>query len=228
MREFMAYDPRFVGGQYVASGDVNGDRFDDIIIGADSGGGPNVKVFSGKDGSMLANFFAYDPRFTGGVRVAAGDVNGDGKDDIICGAGAGGGPNISIFNGADDSLMRSYFAYDPRFNAGVYVGAGDINGDGRDDVICGAGAGGGPNVTVFKGDDGALLSSYFAYNPQFTGGVRVAAADRDGDGRDDVVTVAGPNGGPDVSSFDGTSGHRVDQFFAYDPSFQGGLFCGGR
>jgi len=55
---------------------LNGDGFADIIIGADAGGGPNVAVFSGKDGKSLYDFFAYDPHSAGGVRVAAGDVIG--------------------------------------------------------------------------------------------------------------------------------------------------------
>ena len=58
-----------------------------------AGGGPDVNVF-GADGTFLAGFFAFDPKFTGGVRVAVGDVNGDGFPDIITAAGPGGGPNI--------------------------------------------------------------------------------------------------------------------------------------
>src|SRR5207244_983077 len=114
------------GGVNVAVGDVNGDGFADIIIGADAGGGPNVSVFSGKNGSRLLSFFAYDPNFTGGVRVAAGDVNGDGKADVVCGAGPGGGPNVTVFSGADGSLLASFFTLDPNFTAGIYVAAADV------------------------------------------------------------------------------------------------------
>ena len=78
----------------MAAGDVNGDGHADIITGAGAGGGPHVSVFSGTDLSILASFFAYDPAFTGGVTVAAGDVNGDGLADIVTGAGAGGGPHV--------------------------------------------------------------------------------------------------------------------------------------
>src|SRR5262249_43286609 len=61
---------------------------------ADAGGGPDVKVFSaslnGPDKDQpLDEFFAFDMNFTGGVRVAVGDVNGDAVADIICGAGPG-------------------------------------------------------------------------------------------------------------------------------------------
>src|SRR5207248_337231 len=89
-RQFFAFDPNFTGGVYVAAGDVNRDGYADVIVGADAGGGPSVSVFSGKDGSRLLGFFAFDPNFTGGVRVASGDVTGDGFADIITGAGPGG------------------------------------------------------------------------------------------------------------------------------------------
>src|SRR5205823_4408581 len=82
---------------FVTVGDVNGDGFADIICGADAGGGANITVFSGKDQSLLLSFFPYGQQFTGGVRVAAGDTNGDGIAEIVTGAGAGGGPNVTVF-----------------------------------------------------------------------------------------------------------------------------------
>src|SRR4051812_34408429 len=55
---FMAYDQSFRGGVSTATGDVNGDGVTDIITGAGVGGGPHVKVFNGKDMSLLTSFFA--------------------------------------------------------------------------------------------------------------------------------------------------------------------------
>src|SRR5262249_21919554 len=133
-------------GVWVAAADVNGDGRADIIVGADAGGGPNVVVFSGRDGSELSNFFAFDPQFTGGVRVAAGDVIGDNKPEIICGAGAGGGPNVTVFNAADGSILDSFFAFNPRFTGGVYVAAGHANATSPANIVVGAGPGGGPAV----------------------------------------------------------------------------------
>ncbi len=226
---FFAYSPNFTGGVYISGGDVNGDGFSDIICGADAGGGPNITVFSGKDQAqtMLASFFAYSPNFTGGVRVAGGDVNGDGKADIVCGAGPGGGPNVTVFSGADFAILASFFAYSPAFTAGIYVGAGDVNGDGKADVICGAGPGGGPNVTVFSiggNQSTSILASFFAYDAGFTGGVRVAGVDRNGDGQADVVAVPGPGGGPNVRTLDVLSATVIDSFFAYNAAFTGGLY----
>lgn len=225
MMEFFAFNPGFAGGVYVAAGDLSGAGYDNIIVSADAGGGPNVVVFDGKSGARTMNFFAYDPRFIGGVRVAAGDIDGNGIAEVICGAGPGGGPNVSIFD-SSASLISSFFAYDPRFTLGIYVAASDTDGSGRDEVITGAGAGGGPNVAVFDGIDGINLLSFMAYDPRFVGGVRVASVDRNGDGKADILTTSGPGGGADLRTFDGPTGSQVDAFFSYNPPFSSGLFIG--
>jgi hypothetical protein len=56
------------------------------------------------------------------------------------------------------------------------VAAGDLDGDGNSEIITGAGVGGGPLVNVFRGRDGALLTSFLAYDSAFRGGLRVATA----------------------------------------------------
>ena len=106
---------------FVAGGDVNNDGFDDIIVGADAGGGPQVKVFNGANGKLEKSFFsAYASTFQGGVRVAAGDVTGDGFADIITGAGPGGGPQVKVFDGSNGKLKKSFLAFSPTFMGGIW------------------------------------------------------------------------------------------------------------
>jgi hypothetical protein len=206
--------PFFTGGVYVAAGDVNGDGFADIIVGAGEGGGPQVEVFSGKTGTVIANFFAFGtPNFRGGVRVAAGDVNGDGRADIICGAGPGGGPQVEVYDGANLNAIANFFAFAPSFVGGVFVAAGQVNGGKLAQIICGAGAGGGPQVSIFDGSSLSLLGSFFAYNPAFSGGVHVAARDVNGDGRADIITGPGRGGLPELEAFDGQSLAQLVNFF---------------
>src|SRR5205807_1137270 len=185
------------------------------------GGGPHVKVYDAATGQLKFGFFAFDPNFTGGVRVAVGDVNGDGVDDIVCAAGPGGGPAVKVFDGATGALLQSFFAYDPGFTGGVFVAAGDVNGDGKADIIVGPGAGSGPNVRVFDGANVSnVLRDFMAYDLSFTGGVSVAVEDIDGDGHTDIVTGAGAGGGPHIRAFSGaTAGLELRSFFAFDPGF---------
>src|SRR5205814_7423239 len=105
LRDFFAYSENFTGGVFVAAGDVDFDGHADVVTGPDVGGGPHVQCFSGATGATLVTFFAYDPQFTGGVRVACSDVGGDnggvagnsGDQEIICGAGPGGGPHVTVW-----------------------------------------------------------------------------------------------------------------------------------
>ncbi len=146
--EFEAYGTGFLGGVTVAVGDINGDGTDDIITGAGPGalprGGPHVRVFDGVTHAPIGGFSPFGDAFTGGVRVSAGDVNGDGVDDIITGAGPGGQPHVKVFDGTTVATLgltelASFFPYDNAFLGGVFVAAGDVDGDGRADVLTGPG-----------------------------------------------------------------------------------------
>jgi hypothetical protein len=199
-------------------------RLQYLATGADAGGGPEVKVYNAITGQVLFDFYAYDPRFMGGVRVAVADVNGDGIPDIITAPGPGGGPDVRVFDGSTGILIREFMAYDPRFLGGVYVAAADFTGSGQADVVTGADAGGGPEVKVFDTKTNTVLFDFMAYNPAFPGGVRVATGDVNGDGVPDIITGAGPGGGPHVQVFSGKDLSLLKSFMAYDPGYTGGVF----
>ncbi|QGJ70308.1 Hypothetical protein PBC10988_20030 [Planctomycetales bacterium 10988] len=230
VNNFYAYHPLFNGGVNVAVGDVNGDGFDDIITGTDAGGGPHVKVFNGQTGAVITEFFAYNASFTGGVRVAAGDINGDLLAEIITSPGVGGGPHIKVFNGSFSTgvplpgAATNFYAYDPNFTGGVFVAAGDVDGDGKDDIITSPGAGGGPHVKVFSSEDAALLQNFYAYDPGFLGGVKVAAADINLDNFADIITTPGASGGPHTRVFDGTNLADLANFYSGAAGNLDGLF----
>jgi len=230
-----AYDRRFLGGVRVATGDVTGDGIDDVVVAPGPGGGPHVEVFDGKDllngkATVVANFSAYAPNFTGGVYVAVGQIDPATKAlEIVTGADAGGGPHVRTFAVADGTATQiagplgSFFAYAPTFHGGVRVATADLNRDGTDEIITGAGPGGGPHVRAFR-SDGSVTTSFFAYDPHFTGGVYVAAGVvTDTSTNRDIVTGAGPGGSPTVNVFEidpvkGTPS-LIASFFAGDPRY---------
>src|SRR5439155_1333380 len=99
----------------------------------------------------------YGSDFPGGVRIALGDVNGDGTSDLVVGAGFGGGPRIAVYDGASLAqgkqvkLVNDFFAFEDTLRNGVFPTVGDLNGDGCGDLIFGAGPGGSPRVLALDG-----------------------------------------------------------------------------
>jgi hypothetical protein len=218
----------FLGGIFVAVGDTNGDGFADIVVAPDATGGPLVQLFSGKTlmqtgdpvAALLLSFNAYDPALRSGVRVALGDVDGDGRAEIITAPGAGAGPLVQIFDGRTGALRSAFNAYDPTFLGGVFVAAGDVNGDGKAEIITGSGVA--PQVNVFNAANSSLLQSYFAFDSTLTGGVRVAATEVNG--KPAIVAGTGPGQQPEVRVQDALTLAILDDFFAYNPLFEGGVF----
>lgn len=224
---FSVFESGFTGGLYVAAADVDGDGRPDLIVSPDRGGGGRVTVYSlaNQQPRVIANFFGIDDaNFRGGARVAAADINNDGRADLIVGAGFGGGPRVAIFDGATLTqpsprrLVPDFFAFGgadaTTLRNGVFISAGDLNGDGFADLAFGGGPGGGPRVLVL---DGAKLSispavaqaspsaNFFGFDPNQRGGVRPAIRDVDGDGRSDLVLGSGENTLASVKIYSGAT-----------------------
>jgi FG-GAP-like repeat len=227
----------FTGGVFVASGRIDGIPGAEIITGPGPGGGPHVKVLRANGVSLGPGFMAYDPAFTGGVRVAACDFDGDGRDEIVTAPGPGGGSHVRVFQldpaGNVTGELAGFFAYPPAFTGGAFVACGDVDGDGVSEIITGADAGGGPHVRILRLQGSTVVSIFelLAYHPTFTGGVRVAAGNVDGSDRASLITAPGPGGGPHVRAIKLlTSGGTVvatmelASFFAYHPASTGGVF----
>src|SRR5262249_838749 len=108
---FLAYDATFGGGVRVAVGDGDGGHIDDGITVPGPGGGSNVKVFRGTDFSLMQSFTAYPSDYTGGLYVAAGDLDHDGHADIVTGVTEGHGSQIKVFRGSNaGQVIRSFLA----------------------------------------------------------------------------------------------------------------------
>ena len=192
-------------------------------VGADAGGGPRVRVYDSNTNQVLFDDYVYDVNFTGGVRVAVGDVTGDGVPDLVTAAGFGGGPHIRVFDGVTFQVVSEFFAYEDNFRGGAFVAVGDLAGTGINQIITGPGNGGGPLVKIFNGD-GSTVRAFFAYDPIFRGGVRVAAGDVNGDGFANIITGAGVGGGPHVRVFNAGDASVLTEYLAYDPNYRGGVY----
>ncbi|HEX4608474.1 MAG TPA: FG-GAP-like repeat-containing protein, partial [Urbifossiella sp.] len=217
-----------LGPPRLAFADVNGDGVADLILANGPGAPPLVTIVDGRqldaaaDGTLarldslpasaiLAQFYAYEPTFLGGVNVSAGDLNGDGRAEVMTAADNGGGPHVRTFTfvpgGAGLTAVQypgffgSFFAYEPSFRGGARVAVADVTGDGTPDLVIGTGVGGGPRVLVYDGRTGQLVRSFFAYESTFRGGVYVDAGDYDGDGFADILTAPGDGGASHIEVF---------------------------
>ena len=223
---FFAFEPTFMGGVYVATGDINADGYADVIVGAGQTGGPRVKVFNGAAGYAIntiapaMDFFAYDPSFTGGVTVSAGNRDTQQEsDEVITGAGVGGGPNIRSFNAAGQ-LIDNFFAFSTGITSGIFIAAGYVDSDGTADIIAGTGFGTTTQVAAFF-STGARPTA-LPFTNVFIGGARVGVV-VNSLGQEAFAAAAGPGGGPQVNIFN-SSLATIDSYIAINPLFNGGLF----
>jgi len=178
----------------VAAGDIDGDGYHEIISGAGPGAvfGPHVRGWNVDDGPAAAipavSFFAYGtPKY--GVNVTCGDIDGNGIDEIVTGAGPGSvfGSHLRAWNFDGGSLTSidgvNLFAFDGmNLRYGLNVGAGDIDGDGVDEILAGAGSdpAAGAQVEVYDFDNGTLTRTlgFEAYpSDTITHGVNVTVGE---------------------------------------------------
>jgi hypothetical protein len=229
LREFIAYNPPFKGGVFVAAGDVSNDGVPDIVVGPDARGNLPVEEFSGKDGTLLHSFFPYGTTYRGGVRVAVADGNGDSVPDIITAPGRVAGLPVAVFSGKDFKQIDSLFPYGVAFAGGVFVAANFVNNDKFADITTAPGKLGNKlPVAVFSGADNTLLQRAFAVHQSVSGGVHVASVDVNGNNEADILTETALAGKGKVRAFDGLNGLRVDLFFARLGVFPNEVFVAGR
>lgn len=183
--------------------------------------GPEIRVYNHNNTDTGIRIFNPFPGYVGELDVAAGDIDGDGLDEIITAAGKGAQPVVKVFN-RDGTQITEFYAYNKVYRYGVRVSAGDIDNDGDDEIITGPGAGLTPVVRVFDGDR-TMIRSFYAYSDkEIRVGLDVASADVDNDGVDDIITGTGPGRAGEVRVFDSNTVLR-QIFSPYGSSMKSGV-----
>ncbi|MBV5273760.1 MAG: FG-GAP repeat protein [Lamprocystis purpurea] len=215
------------GETRVATGDIDGDGKDEVVIGfapvSQSGiPGGRFQILDDDFSHLLwgqVDWPDYNAA-SGETRPAVGDIDGDGKDEIIIGLGQGGDGKMAIFRLTDRALSPIGWAdinwpdYG-QANGETWPALGDIDGDGRDELVIGLGSGGFGIFLVKNGFDAARLTagvdpwrdevqgnlSWAEYAAQ-VGETRPALGDLNGDGNQEIVIGLGPGGGGTIEVFD--------------------------
>ncbi|MCS6866027.1 MAG: VCBS repeat-containing protein [Gemmataceae bacterium] len=198
-------------------------------VANDAGVLPSTVSVYRPDGSLALRVVPFGDGYRGGVRIARVDINRDGVPDLITATGPGIAARIRIWDGVSAALMADWEPF-PGYQGGLWVDAGDMDGDGIPDIAVGTDGGLSPHVKVFSGRHLGELASFYAYLPGFIGGVRVAMGDINRDGFADLVTAPGFGAGPHIAIFDGRAlslgwgpQRLANDFYIFDPSMRSGL-----
>ena len=202
---------------------------------------PNVAYLLNPDGTVKLQVTPFATGIPGGIRVAQGDLTGDGVSDLVVGTGPGVSVQVIVYDGLTGTVVASLTPFEAAFTGGVFMAVGNLTGTGTPELVVSPDNGGGPRVIGYTATPSetagapptfTVFLNFFAINdPAFRGGVRAAIGDVNGDGTGDLIVAAGTGGGPRISIWNGTTlqngaytGNVVPDFFAFEPDLQNGVY----
>ncbi|MHA4949502.1 FG-GAP repeat domain-containing protein [Micromonospora sp. SD19] len=176
-----------LGGETATTGDVNGDGRDDIITFAHSNTGDVYVALS--TGTSFGAGLKWHDWFAPGAEIGAvGDVNGDGRDDIVAFThNPAGDVYVALSTGTGFGAGLKWHEFFSPF--GEFPALGDVNGDGRDDIITFTQGPATASDVIVALSNGSSFGVAQKWHDLFAvGAEQPRVGDINGDGRDDIVT----------------------------------------
>lgn len=227
--DFNAFDSSFKGGESIAIGDVDGDGTDEIVVGTGPGPVSQVRIYD-NHGNKVGSFFPYEKTQKNGINVAVGDLDNDGKAEIVIGRMYGTDCKIEIYQ-KKGSVFEKYGKFLPfkhDFKYGVSLAIGDTNGDGTNEIIAASGLRGSAKIRMYSMDS-KLLRKFSAFGDDRYGGISLATGDLNNNGRDEIVLAEATHGKREnlgvVRTFEYSSGkfNMNQEFTPYGKKYRGGI-----
>lgn len=226
VKEFAPFGSTEKNGTQVTVGEFTGDQLADIAVGTSAGTDAKVRLFN-EQGKRITEFNPYPTQRKTGVSLAAGDIDGDGREELIT-VPMKGTSQVRVFTfNTTTKKFVSYtqgFAYAKTLLSGFSVASADLNLDGRAEIIV-APRTKGRSVTVWQVTTEKKfkkLSSFNAYPITPTSGLTLATGDINADGRSDILTAMGPGYWTDVKAFD-QRGRLIAHVEPASRSYLGGM-----
>ncbi|MFA5061991.1 MAG: putative glycoside hydrolase [Patescibacteria group bacterium] len=181
------------GGNYkgaldFAPGKLNGATENSLVVSGNSGG--KVQLYTYYGANLIDNVYPLGKKYQGGFSAAIGNVDGTGKGNIVLGTGTGVQAQILIYDSNLKKVKKSFYIENKNYKKGIKIAVGDINGDGKDEVVAVLSSASGSLVRTFN-FTGKKLSE-FKIAQGFAGAqVSVGALDVNFDGRAEVILMNG-------------------------------------
>lgn len=197
---YFAFDETFEGGDQVADIEISGDGKVDSFVAT----GNTIEAWR-HDGQRLFKKYPYGAAYTGDMRIALGDITGNGEKEVIVAPGPGNSQPIKIYTRDGIIVEDDWYPFGAGYTGGYSVAVARDAAIALGSVVVGSGKGVSPRVVVYS-HDLKKQHEWAPYEYAFRGGVNVAAGDTDGDGVDEIVTGPGVGGKTwvRVYAFDGT------------------------
>lgn len=190
IREFQPFGDRFQGALHFAISDLDANGTWEIVV-TEGGRGARLGIFNLQEGRLLMPYRTpFGRQWMHGMSVAIMQHAAGASPGIVVAAGSGAGPEVRVLDRRGQPTGVQFLAYAAKFRGGVRIAAGDVDGDGRDEIVTGPGPGGGPHIRVFDGTTQELRFQFFAFAPERRGGVDVGVVDLDGNGIGEILVMS--------------------------------------